>query len=91
MGARSGTHPLPEAAAAHPEWQAFEKRKPAVAVFREAAKGAVTYPAIGGWGDARTAVATAIGDAPQGKATPKAALEEAARVADAAFAKARSG
>ncbi|MBI3971644.1 MAG: extracellular solute-binding protein [Chloroflexi bacterium] len=83
--------PPHEAAAAHPDWQAFEKRKPAMAVFREAAKGAVTYPAIGGWGDARAAVAAAIGDALQGKATPRAALDEAARIADAALAKARGG
>jgi multiple sugar transport system substrate-binding protein len=83
--------PPHEAAAAHPEWQAFEKRKPVMAVFREAARGAVTYPAIGGWGDARAAVASAVGDALQGKATPRAALEEAARLADASFAKARSG
>jgi ABC-type glycerol-3-phosphate transport system substrate-binding protein len=83
--------PPHDAAAARPEWQDYEKRKPAMAIYREAAKGAVTYPAIGGWGDARAAVADAIASALQGTATPRAALEEAARLADAAFARARSG
>jgi ABC-type glycerol-3-phosphate transport system substrate-binding protein len=83
--------PPHEAAAARPEWQEYEKRKPVMAVYREAARSAVTYPAIGGWGDARAAVGEAIGNALIGKATPRAALEDAARVADAAFAKARTG
>jgi sn-glycerol 3-phosphate transport system substrate-binding protein len=82
--------PPHEAAAARPEWLEYEKRKPAMAVFREAARGAVTYPAIGGWGDARAAVGKAIADSLNGVATPRGALEDAARVANASFERARN-
>lgn len=87
----AGSLPPHSAAAARPEWQHYAKTNTAIAVHVEAAKGAASYPPVPGWADACNVLATVISDALQGKATARAALADAARQADAAFAKARTG
>lgn len=83
---RLATH---EAAFARPEWQARFKQKPVLQTFWNAAKGGATYPGIAGWTDVRPILGTAIGQALDGTAAPKAALDEAARQGDVFFAQAR--
>ena len=87
----SGSLPPHEAAAARPEWQEYLKSTPIYQAHLDTAKGAVTYPPVPGWSDVRAVLATAIGDALLGKATPRAALDDAARQGDAIFAQARGG
>jgi ABC-type glycerol-3-phosphate transport system substrate-binding protein len=84
-----GRLPTHEAAAVRPEWQARLKEKPIMQAYLNAAKVGSTYPGIAGWTDARSVLAAAIGQAINGDATPKAALDDAARQADAIFEQAR--
>jgi multiple sugar transport system substrate-binding protein len=81
--------PTRKAAAARKEWQDHLKSQPALAAFNEATKYMRGYPAIPGWNEASVGpegIGQAILDAIQGKAGAKAALEEAARKADALLA-----
>jgi multiple sugar transport system substrate-binding protein len=85
----SGSLPPHEAAVARPEWQDYLRSNPVYQPYLETARGAVTYPPVPGWAEARAVLATAIGDALLGKVTPRDGLAEAARQADVLFAQAR--
>jgi hypothetical protein len=68
------------------------KANPEMQVHWETAQASFSdSPPIAGFPDGLPALLTAINDSLMGTATPSAALQDAARVMDAALEKARSG
>jgi ABC-type glycerol-3-phosphate transport system substrate-binding protein len=81
--------PTRKAAAARKEWQDHLKAQPHLGAFNESLGYMRGYPPLPGWNEAAggpEGIGQALLDAVQGKAAPRAALEEAARRADALLA-----
>jgi ABC-type glycerol-3-phosphate transport system substrate-binding protein len=74
----------------HPIYQGFLAATPELRVHWDTAQGAVGFPAVVGWTDVAPVLQRAIGEFLLGNVTPSAALQDAARQADAILEQARA-
>lgn len=79
---KSSYMPTRKSSAEHPTLKAFWEKEPQAKQAFELTKYAKPEPNITAWQDIRTVIETALTAVTSGKATPKAALEQAAREAN---------
>ncbi len=85
--AKTGYMPVRKSAVATKEWQDFVAANPEYKVMSEAIDKGTTQPNIKQWANIQKEITTAVEKVLLGQATPKAALDEAAKKADELLAK----